>query len=180
MKPTKATTKEFKPIVGYVTDKKLVKAKGRTNKTDDAKEWIKTAFKVLPNHDNYCGNIRVCFDKKGNALLGRYKEELVQSYDQISSALALYRAISLFEITTLHNESADFYKVNWQVFLKHEKTGCVLVLGEWKGGFQIFTSAGDLRELPEEFIKDVQAFLTVFVSADLTIGYDGTRAGKMA
>lgn len=164
----------------YVTDSKLTDCEDRTNVLDSEIEWIRKTFSSGKVCRNYCGNIQVAFKKDQTATLclDRTQDEIA-SYYQISSALALYRAISLFHLKAL-DEGADFYKCNWSVTLEHIPTGTLLILGEWKGGFNISTTAYKLNELPKEFIKDTERFLTAFVSVDLTIDYDGTRAGGTA
>lgn len=166
----------------YITDSELTELNNRTGELNKEKDWIRKTF--LPAADeceNYCGNVRVVF-KKGVAKLtadSDREEKYVSSFLQISSALALYRAISLFRITRL-DKNQDYYKCNWSITLKHEPTGTFLVLGEWKGGFNIFTNTQLTKDFPPEFVKDVERFLTAFVSVDLTIDYDGTRAGCIA
>lgn len=73
-----------------------------------------------------------------------------QAYIQISSALALYRIISLFHCG-INSENCDYYKMNWYVGLKHRDG--LLGLGEWKGGFQIFTEASEIDQLSDQFIR---------------------------
>lgn len=124
-----------------------------------------------------CGNIRVTFD---NFKASLDNDELsTSSYMQISSALALYRTISLFECG-LSTSSVDFYKMNWQINLQHNETGKTLGLGEWKGGFQIFTPYTTIKDVPAQYKKDTEELLSLLVSPTLTIGYDGTVAGTVA
>lgn len=150
-------------------------------KTKEGFKKIFTQIAKVPKDVMLCGNVRVCFVDDA-AKLGGASRELpgsVSSYEQISSPLALYRAISVFECGVSSKEQ-DFYKTNWHVLLQHKPSGKYLMLGEWKGGFQIFTDGISVDKLPKKFIKDVEAFLTWFVSNKVPIGYDGVVAGSVA
>lgn len=125
-----------------------------------------------------CGNLRVTFDNN-IAILGDYNSSHTPSYMQISSALALYRTISLFECG-LNTSNVDFYKSNWEILLKNKTTGDVLGLGEWKGAFQIFTPFTNMQNINESYKSDVEELLTLLASPTMTIGYDGTIAGTIA
>lgn len=155
----------------------------------DDKEYKKNSeakkpFEVFTGEDSgLCGNVKVYFKRNKATLTSDYdfwkNNDYMSSYKQISSALALYRSISLFKCG-LNASECDFYKVNWFIKLKHKETGLILGLGEWKGGFQIFTPAYSLKELPKAYIKDVERLLTQLVSPKMPIGYDGTVAGSVA
>lgn len=153
------------------------------NKSETLKSKFRTIFSAVehPAMLNTCGNVRVSFTRAGKAKLSAASSSdgTVASYVQISSALALYRAVSVFE-TGLSPARHDFYKMNWSICLLHKPSGEYLVLGEWKGGFQIFTQASAVKQLPKSFVKDVEAFLTWFVSNKVSIGYDGVVAGSVA
>lgn len=128
-----------------------------------------------------CGNIRVSFSKKNNkAKLSEQgafgKEDQIPDYQQISSALALYRLIALYKCDVLAKR-CDFYKMNWMIILRHPETNQYLGLGEWKGGFQIFTTGA---ALDKKFVKDTEALLTLLASTKCPIGYDGVIAGNVA
>jgi hypothetical protein len=62
----------------------------------------------------------------------------------------------------------------------HKSTGRILVLGEWKGGFQIFTPFYEIANVPEDYKKDCEELLTYLVSPTMTINYDGVVAGSVA
>ena len=161
----------------YVTDGKLSVCMERVGKTEyEQRDDIRARFEVFDGDTALCGNVRAVFDTNGKATL---KGDGIPAYEQISSALALYRCISLFE-TGVNNGHADFYKMNWMITVKHQDTGEYLGLGEWKGGFQIFTRAHTYSDLPKSFIEDVEQLLTFLVSPTMPIGYDGTVAGSVA
>ncbi len=165
----------------YITDSKLNIIQERQSEEDALKQSkILKKWKVTKAKGNeyLCGNIRASF-KDGIATIGECDESATRSNKQISSALALYRAVSLFKCGC-EEKTQDYYKCNWSVTIKHKLTGKLLMLGEWKGGFQIFTEASGKQELPREFIKDVEEFLTFFVSNRVAIGYDGVIAGSVA
>lgn len=167
---------------GFKADSELSICMERLTDADSAvAESFCSIFKPIKNVHNTCGNVRVKFSKSGKAKLDSKftDDESISSYEQISSPLALYRAISVFKTDTKAKEQ-DFYKMNWSVTLLHVQSGKILILGEWKGGFQIFTEAHDVKELPKQYIKDVEAFLTWFVSNKVPIGYDGVVAGSVA
>lgn len=171
----------------HKTDIRLVSFRGRLE--DDAynkqKEAIKP-FKVLKRHPkdaSWCGNIRATFEN-GVATLGKKFDTIdaevdAASYRQISSHLALYRLISAFQSSPLTSQ-CDFYKVNWEYVLRHKKTGKLFILGEWKGGFQIFTPYHKASDLPKIYKKDAERLLTALVSDEWPIGYDGVLAGDVA
>lgn len=170
----------------YVTDNKLDICMDRV--TDDEYQKIKSirsVFEVVEYEGvhSLCGNVRVSFNVKTcKATLNPVEfgnKDFISSYEQISSALALYRSISLFK-TGLNKNHADFYKLNWMIVVKHKESGEQLGLGEWKGGFQIFTKANKYGDLPKSFVDDVEMFLTFLVSPNMPIGYDGTVAGTVA
>ncbi len=165
----------------YITDSKIEVVQERLGQAAYSnREKFKKLFRVTTKEVDLCGNVRVSFSKTGKAkLTGIASNKGISSWDQISSALALYRAVSMFECSS-NPEQQDFYKTNWSVALEHVSTGQVLMLGEWKGGFQIFTQGHEPKDLPKEFINDVEAFLTFFVSNSMPIGYDGVIAGSVA
>lgn len=112
-------------------------------------------------------------------LTDTYDKTKTQSWEQISSALALYRSISLFECG-LNTDHCDFYKFNWQIILVNKETNINLALGEWKGAFQIFTPYTSMQNVNAKYKSDVEELLTLLVSPTMTIGYDGTVAGTVA
>lgn len=162
----------------YKTDNSLsFGSREKCREKCNEKEHIKEKW-LVTERSNTCGNVRVSFDN-GNAILSNDGTQYTPAYYQISSALALYRTISLFECG-LNADDVDFYKMNWRVTLKHKMTGNVLCLGEWKGAFQIFTEFYEVDQLDKKFKLDAEELLTLLVSPTLTINYDGTIAGTMA
>lgn len=168
----------------YITDSQIDVCMERLddNKLQLAQDIIER-FEVENEADpTLCGNVRVTYLESEAVLtdfLCEEKEGQTTSYEQISSALALYRTISLFQCG-LSAGRADFYKLNWMVVLKHKETGKYLGLGEWKGGFQIFTEGQNLSKLSKTFIHDAEELLTLLASPDCPIGYDGVVAGSVA
>ena len=169
----------------YITDGSL--PQGERHEDSTQKEHVKSKWTVEKTCSArmMCGNIRANFRANVANLTDLMHfmdtmndETVTSSYEQISSALALYRSVSLFECGISGEE--DFYKQNWTVDLKHKKTGVCLSLGEWKGGFQIFTPYLSIEEVNPEFKTDAEELLTLLVSPTLTIGYDGTVAGCVA
>ena len=175
----------------YVTDSKISAFMKRiSNEMDDRlKNNIRNNWEVITSNypEEYCGNISAYFNKKtgkcklsGDMSDNLYKDEnFVSSYDQISSALALYRTIALFECG-LDSSLCDFYKLNWEVIIRHKATGEYLMLGEWKGGFNIRMKCGIVDDLPNGFKKSVESLLNYLTSEKMTINYDGTIAGSVA
>lgn len=161
----------------YITDGSL---KFDRHDDYDLKKQVKEKWQVIDKSNcTLCGNLRVTFDKNIATLTDQYSFEHIQSYRQISSALALYRTISLFECG-LNPTIVDFYKMNWQIILEHKETKILLAIGEWKGAFQIFTPYNNMKNINEKYKTDVEELLTLLVSPVLTIGYDGTIAGTVA
>jgi hypothetical protein len=163
----------------YVTDGTL--PFGERHDDYDKKEQIKQKWNVVDTSNSMmCGNVKVIFDDNNIASLSdNYDTKQIQSCKQISSALALYRTISLFECG-LNSKKVDFYKMNWKVMLEHKETRISLNLGEWKGAFQIFTPYTELGDVNSKYKEDVEELLTLLVSPTMTIGYDGTIAGTVA
>lgn len=172
----------------YLTDTALSSFRGRLDDKAYAKAAkITSKFKVKhkrdASHASLCGNIQVLYSGEGVARLSGLRsvpKNPIYASEQISSALALYRSISLFKCGLDAASNQDFYKTNWSLSLEHKKTGLIFMLGEWKGGFQIFTPAHDIEELPEDYIKDAEALLTLLASNECPIGYDGVLAGTVA
>lgn len=172
----------MKPLK-YVTDSKVqVVTKRLESKHYEAAQAVIDKFEVVVKRDiDLCGNVRVEFTNSKAKLvdMGTLKDSKTPDYKQISSALALYRTVALFKCG-LNAEDVDFYKMNWSIRLKCKDTGKCLGLGEWKGGFQIFTEAGALKQLPKQFVKNAEALLTLLASNKCPIGYDGVVAGSVA
>lgn len=145
-------------------------------------DLVRTEWTVCPNDDASVGGHRRCYyTKKGKVTLTNdllSENEFIQSWKYIPSALALYRAISLFECGTDNPKNVDFYKMNWSITLKHKKTGEYLVLGEWKGGFQIFSPYE--KPTNKAWEKSAIALLEVIGYKKMPIGYDGTVSGSVA
>lgn len=142
------------------------------------KEWTH-----CPSVSNYCcGNVRARVDAKGKVTLdAEYGDEgVAEIYEYLSSPLALYRSLSTLECGTDFADRQDFYKMNWSITLRHNKTGQFLVLGEWKGGFQIFTSSHSPSKLPKAFKVSTIRLLQALINPTLPINYDGTVAGSIA
>jgi hypothetical protein len=164
----------------YVTDSMISVIMPRYMNDREQKEHFRNTWKVSDDSQGTCGNVRVVFnDNKAILSYGINAMEFIQSYDQISSHLALYRTISLFQCG-LNAAHSDFYKMNWYVQLEHSASGQVLGLGEWKGAFQIFTPYQNATQIPEVYKTDCEALLTYLVSQNMTINYDGTVAGSVA
>jgi hypothetical protein len=164
----------------YVTDSQIEICGERLTEEDILRaQEIAKKFKVNAKSDGTCGNVRVYFDNNKAMLSSDYKKDGTPSYRQISSALALYRAVALFKCGLIPKR-VDHYKLNWYISLTHKKTKEVLGLGEWKGGFQIFTEATDLKDLSDLFVHDCEQMLTLLVSQKCPIGYDGVVAGSVA
>lgn len=146
----------------------------------DLKQQIKQKWKVI-NDTNHglCGNLHIIFRDNIATLTDEHDFKNIQSYKQISSSLALYRTVSLFECG-LNSENVDFYKMNWQIILEHKETKITLALGEWKGGFKIFTPFNNIKNIDEKYKLDVEELLNLLASPNMTIGYDGTIAGTIA
>lgn len=168
-----------KPVLTtyYITDGSL---KFKRHDDDDLKQQIKEKWQVVDNVEcGLSGNLCIIFDNNIATLTDQYNSDHKQSYEQISSALALYRTISLFECG-LNSSNVDFYKMNWQIVLRHKKTSIMLGLGEWKGAFQIFTPFDNMKNINRKYKIDVEELLTLLASPTMTIGYDGTVAGTVA
>jgi hypothetical protein len=161
----------------YITDASL--SHGDRINDDELKTHIRNKWQVLesPSGSLMCANLRVVFQNSQAELTDEVKH--TPSWRQISSALALYRTISLFECG-LCATFADFYKTNWAVTLLHTQTNIKVTLSEWKGAFQIFTPFTSMKDVDPGYKEDVEELVTLLVSPTMTIGYDGTIAGTVA
>jgi hypothetical protein len=163
----------------YITDASL--AHGDRIDDDALKTHIRNKWQVLESPSemtsHMCGNLRVVFQNSQAELTDELKH--TPAWRQISSALALYRTISLFECG-LCTTFADFYKINWAVTLLHTPTNIKVTLSEWKGAFQIFTPFSSMKNVDPGYKEDVEELVTLLVSPTMTIGYDGTIAGTVA
>lgn len=177
-------------LINYITDRLVSEQKGRVHckKIANTIERIRKKWSHEPDAhvEGMCGNVGVIFSEN-KALITKDKYALVyekkthvSSWQQISSALALYRIISLLHCSIDYSSRNDFYKCNWSVTLVHKKSGQHLMLGEWKGGFQIFTEHRDSEDLTATFKKDIEELLTMLANPRMTIDYDGTIAGQVA
>jgi hypothetical protein len=77
----------------YITDASL--SHGDRINDDELKTHIRNKWQVLESPSGMCANLRVVFQNSQAELTDEVKH--TPSWRQISSALALYRTISLFE-----------------------------------------------------------------------------------
>lgn len=104
----------------------------------------------------------------------------VRLYQAISSALALYRIICMFQEPKIEMQGAGGYKCPWFAYFKHKETGACIALGEWKGAFGLWTLFHDPKELPIELEKDVIKLLELLLSDRAPHPYDNVTAGSVA
>lgn len=107
----------------------------------------------------------------------KYEDSLA---NVISSALALYRLICLFENPIVETQGAAGYKVPWSLAVRHVETGEVLQFGEWKGAFGIWTRFHKPSELPATYKRDLLEVLNLIFSDRSPHPYDGCTAGQVA
>lgn len=166
----------------YITDSKLNMSMDRV-KDDEIYltiDKLRSEWTVTQTNGSRCGNVRANFTKTGKCKLKDFpSDRMIPDYAQISSALMLYRTISLFECG-VNPAMVDFYKCNWEIELTHNKTKEKIWLGEWKGGFNCRFDARSLDDLSPDFIKAAEHLLTFLVSPHMPINYDGTIAGTVA
>jgi hypothetical protein len=98
----------------------------------------------------------------------------------ISSSLAMYRLVCMLNKPHIIAEGAMGYKVPWEIYLKHKKTGEVVCFSEWKGAFGFRTRLTDIKSAPEEFINDIKFVLDLMFSNNSPHPYDETVAGSCA
>jgi len=98
----------------------------------------------------------------------------------ISSALAMYRLVCMLNKPHVIAEGAMGYKVPWEIYLKHKKTGEVVCFSEWKGAFGFRTKAMDVESAPKEFVNDIKFVLELMFSNNSPHPYDETVAGSCA
>lgn len=196
----------------YITDSAVAELTCRRVDDYDTKRQIKSKWTVV---EDGCTpfpspNARIGYSHDGVAQIVSDMDlyKYTPTYLQISSALALYRTISLFECG-IRTSSCDYYKVNWQVVLKHKKENKeqennseeknsaeqendeeneetyeeeqnnYLILSEWKGAFTAHLT-GSLEYMDEEYKKDAVRLMTLLAFPKMSIGYDGTVAGEVA
>lgn len=101
-------------------------------------------------------------------------------YQTISSALALYRIICMFQEPKIQMQGAGGYKCPWFAYFKHKKTGVYIALGEWKGAFGLWTPFMGTKEFNGEIKKDVVKLLELLISDRAPHPYDNITAGTVA
>ncbi|MFN8578258.1 MAG: hypothetical protein U0354_15580 [Candidatus Sericytochromatia bacterium] len=107
------------------------------------------------------------------------KDNIISLSSCISSALALYSIASCFDINvSLSGKSG--YKSIWKITLEHKQSSQYIVLGDYKGAFQVFMPFTKKEQIPEELQKDIIELLNLFVSGNLNHPYDGTICGTVA
>lgn len=153
------------------------------------KKWkaisSKEADKLNPN--GTCGNIghdmRVSVKTRKVSMSDKFSYSTpgkIHLYETISAALAMYRVVCLINNPIVECEGAAGYKMPWQISLKHEETGHILMFGEWKGAFNIWTSFHQVSELPESYKSDVIEILNLLFSDGSPHPYDDVTAGSVA
>ena len=104
--------------------------------------------------------------------------------EMMSSALLLYRLLSLFPEQLNVMDHIDGYKCVWNVCLKHKKSQLELAFGERKGAAHIWPSTvpleGKARAPCKDFLDDVQELVNILFSPTCPHTYDGTVAGSVA
>jgi hypothetical protein len=152
-------------------------------------ESINKKWKAISSKDveATCGNIgsqiHVSVKTKKISFSKEYhtpKEGFVSLFTAISSALAMYRVVCLINNPIVECEGAAGYKMPWNISLKHEETGHILMFGEWKGGFGIWTSFYKVEELPASYKKDLTEILNLLFSDASPHPYDNVTAGSVA
>lgn len=114
----------------------------------------------------------------GSRDLRRFDDNIVFSFQVISSALMLYRCVSLGFMP--HFDAEHQYKTIWASSLIHVATGEKLVIQDFKAGFDINTHYTDADDMPAAFRADTLKLLNHLVSDQITHPYDGTIAGAIA
>ena len=110
-----------------------------------------------------------------------YKDsKFVSLSSAISSSLAMYRLVCMLNNPHVIAEGAMGYKVPWEIYLKHKKTGEVVCFSEWKGAFGFRTKAMDVKSAPKEFVNDIKFVLELMFSNNSPHPYDETVAGSCA
>lgn len=107
-------------------------------------------------------------------------KDKIYLFQVISAALAMYRVVCMINNPIIQAEGANGYKMPWSISLKHEETGNILMFGEWKGGFGIWTSFHKAEDLPASFKKDMVEILNLLFSDKAPHPYDGVTAGSVA
>jgi len=93
----------------------------------------------------------------------------------ISSALMMYRVISLFEEEATQSIRAHAAGV-WRVCLEHNSSGCLLQLEDINGWFMVRIS----KKFTAKAGADAIQLLNCMTFKNFVIGYDGTVAGSVA
>lgn len=124
--------------------------------------------------------VRLSMFDKNKAAYAKQEETSTGIYMAISSALAMYRLICLFNNPIVETEGAAGYKVPWSMSFKHKKTGLIIMFSEWKGGFGVWTKFGSPKEVPELYKKDMIEIINLILSDKSPHPYDGCTAGSVA
>lgn len=132
-----------------------------------------------------CGNINYhfVFDKDGSKfkIIDEWKFPLPPNQKSmsstISSALALYRLMAIFGPMKIMSDS---YKSVWDFALKHQSSGKIITLYDYKGAFSFGSEFSNIKEVPEELKNDLVELLNLICSDQSPHPYDGTVAGSIA
>lgn len=101
-------------------------------------------------------------------------------YEVMSSALMMYRLICMFPNPVVICEGAAGYKVPWEMYFKHNETGHIICMSEWKGSFSMRTTFGDIEEVPLSLQEDLCMLFDLLFSNNSPHPYDHTVAGSCA
>lgn len=135
-----------------------------------------------------CGNIKSLFLVQDDGKLARcdpnqgFDFDAPSISDIMSSALWLYRIACSFDVRPVI-AGPEGYKVAWQVTFKHNATGQILTLYDYKGGFSFGSTYGTMArtEHPNPaFLDDVMDLLNYLSGDDCVHPYDGVVAGSVA
>jgi len=160
-------------------------------------EKIKEVFIPVESEEYYengggCGNVAydLCISRKTKKAkfipdrrenFGYFNDPTYTRVSKsISSALALYRLICLFDNPVVETPGGEGYKCPWGMAFKHKDTGEYISFGEWKGAFTVFFRHRSSEEVPQKLKDDFLKLFNLLLSDRSPHPYDNVTAGSVA
>lgn len=99
-------------------------------------------------------------------------------YESVSAPYLLARLVAAGFVPEV--VGIDGYKTTFDFMLKHNATGRVLTLYDYKGGSSFGTEFTSLDDVPKDFLKDVKAVIKALSNDRFPHPYDGCVIGEIA
>ena len=100
-------------------------------------------------------------------------------WQTISSAMALYCLGSLYHVNVQLN-GPDGFKNVWKIPLEHKESSFVVIFGDSKGAFTIYSKLSSHEDVPESAKRDLLELLNILANGKCPHPYDRVIAGSVA